>query len=363
MVGRDHDRRLPSFDDGAGVAVAGRKGRQHKPFGGESAADRLGRLKGRGGAWAGVADGRFVSQGPRGGGGGLDRGVVVADDPVAHPTAGGGLPIRAGGGRRPRRGARGQIVAEVLDQTRRDAGGDGAKALEEIERDLRLGRRWHAGAGGDEVERVADDVGEDEDDEPSGGAGPGQAPRLHGARPAADGVEGADVGTGAGEETRDGDLVVEREPVARRGQQRRPAAADQRHRQIGGPEAPEARHHRGGCRDDARRGEIHSGGTGLTDLDRPEFPATPLRDADETRETLRGKASGGQVLFEPRGHRGGGLAGSDDDDPAGRQGPEEIGQRQGEEPLRGDGADRLLPDPLRVSAEAMPRRHHSPGGG
>ena len=363
MVGRDHHRRLSPFDDGAGPAVPGHLGCQFAPLGRKPQADRPGVIEGRRGVWRGVADEGVVAEGPGGGGGGLDCRVVVADDPVAHLTSGSGLPVRAGGGRWLRRARRGQIALQALDEARRDAGGRGSEALEESERDFRLGGRRHAGPGGDEVERVADDVGENEDDEPPGGAGPGQAARLDGACRAADGVEAADVGTGVGEEAGDGDLVVEGEALARRCQQRRTAARDQRHCQVVGPEAAEALQHRGGGRDDARRGEIDSRGPSLPNLDRGEIPAAALRHTDEPGETLGGETGGGQSLLEPRGERGGGFACPDDDDPAGRQRPEEIGRRHSEEPLRSDRADRRPPDLLRVAAEARRRGHHPPGGG
>ena len=363
MIGRDHHRRLSPFNDGAGPAVPSRLGGQFSPFGRKPPADRVGVVEGCGGVWRGVTDEGVVTEGPGGGGGGLDCRVVVADDPVAHLTSGGGLPGRAGGRRWLRRSPRGEVALEALDDARRDAGGRGAEALEESERDFRIGGRRHAGAGGDEVERVADDIGEDEGDEPPGGARSGQAARLDGACRPADGVEAADVSAGAGEEAGDGDLVVEGEAVARRCQQRRTSAGDQRHRQVVGPEAAEALHHRGGGCDDARRGEIDPGGPSFANLDGGEIPAAALRHTDEPGETLGGEAGGGQSRFEPRGKRRGGLPGSNDDDPAGRRGLEEIGRRHGEEPLRGDRADRRPPDLLRVSAEARRRGHHPPGGG
>ncbi len=77
-----------------------------------------------------------------------------------------------------------------------------------------------SGSRGDDVEWIADHIGEDECYERTGATGASQLAALNGAEPFADGIELIDVGAGRAESTRDLKEVVERNARSRRRKER-----------------------------------------------------------------------------------------------------------------------------------------------
>ena len=164
----------------------------------------------------------------------------------------------------------------------------------------RLGR--HARARGDHIEIVADHVGEHEHEQVPGGAGLRQAASLHEAQLPAGGIERGDVGPRLGEPPRDGDLLVERNTILRRGQERRAAAGDHRDRQITGPKLRDRRHDLAGRLHDGGRRQVGFRGTGLADLDGREATAASSRHAHEPRHAMPCETLGPEQLFHRRRH-------------------------------------------------------------
>ena len=223
------------------------------------------------------------------------------------------------------------------------------------------GGRRVARPRGDHGQIAADHVGEHERHETAGAAGPREAAPLHEAQFAAGRVERGDVGPGLGERTGAGDLLRERHAVARRRDERRPAAGDHRDDEIAGPERADEREHLARGLHDSGCGQIRPRGPRLAHLDPPERTAAPLRHAHEPAHVVPFEQGGAEHRFDPGCHACGSLAAADHDHALRRS--DGIAQRwsaASHEPFGGDSPKRRRPDRLGIAPQI---RHHSPAAG
>ena len=246
-----------------------------------------------------------------GGGTGGERGLIAADEGVVEGGGGGG-----GGG----------LVDRFLLQPGEDVGGDGGGADSEAVEDgeCRGGgaRVGDGGAGGDDVERIAHDIGDDEGLGVTGADGAGEAASLDRRELFADGVEFVDGGTRLHEDAGDRLFVGERKAGGGGGQEGAATTREEDQAEVAGSEAGDAGEDFGGPGDTGGGRFVQPGGASGVEHDGGGEADAIGGDVHPARELARGKG-GGEEIEGPADHASAGLAGADDLDAA--QGGERIG--------------------------------------
>jgi len=98
---------------------------------------------------------------------------------------------------------------------------------------IRIGRRvGHGRSRGDRVERAPHDIRDHERDHPRREGGPGKLTPFNAGQVLAHGIYLRNVGAGPQEKIGSANLVLQRDPLAGKGEERRGAAGDQENDQI-----------------------------------------------------------------------------------------------------------------------------------
>ena len=217
-----------------------------------------------------------------------------------------------------------------------------APALEDLERGRERGRVGRGRSRRDDIERVADDVGEYQRDHGRGPRGPREESALHAREVLTDRVQLRDRGSRRQEETRDLLLFLERDGWRGGGRERRATAGDEEEDEVV----------RAGARRQIekapRRGEAARVGNRVPGFGQPDSPERRRVAVLDDHEAL-GDAVAQDVLRRAR-HRPARLAAAEHNDARvagvdGEVGPDERGHVAG-----GEGG---LPDRARV----LPRAH------